>query len=52
MNYFQINKETFLLRFFSEKGKKEYVANINEKDITDNRKYWQTIEPFLSNKVR
>ena len=28
------------------KEKKEYFAKINEKDITDNRKFWQTVKPF------
>ena len=32
------------------KVKREYFANLNEKNITDNRKFWQTIKPFLSEK--
>ena len=32
------------------KVKKEYFANLNEKNITDNRKFWQTVKPFLSQK--
>ena len=38
----------FLLR----KQKKEYFAKINENDIIDNRKFWQTVKPVLSDKVR
>ena len=37
---------TFLLR----KGKKQYFAKLNGKNITDNRKAWQTVKPFLSDK--
>ena len=32
--------------------KKEYFAILNEKDITDNRKFWHTVKPFLSDKVK
>ena len=31
---------------------KEYFANLNEKDITDNKKFWQTVKPFLSEKLK
>ena len=31
--------------------KKEYFENINENKITDNKKFWKTIKPFLSTKV-
>ena len=30
------------------KKKKEYYANLNEKDMIDNKKFWQTVKPFLS----
>ena len=32
------------------KVKREYFANLNEKNITDNRKFQQTVKPFLSEK--
>ena len=32
------------------KVKSEYFANLSEKNITDNRKLWQTGKPFLSEK--
>ena len=34
------------------KEKTQYFANLNEKDITDNRKYcfWNTVQPFFSEK--
>ena len=34
------------------KEKKEYFANLNEKDIIDNKKFWQTVKLFLSEKLR
>ena len=42
----QINFCVSLLR----KVKREYSANLNEKNITDNRKSRQTVKPFLSEK--
>ena len=32
------------------KVKGEHFANLNEKNITDNRKFWQTVKPFISEK--
>ena len=32
------------------KLKREYFSNLNEKNITDNRKFWQTVKPCLSEK--
>ena len=32
------------------KVKREYFANLNEKSITDNKKFWQTVNSFLSEK--
>ena len=34
------------------KEKKEYFANLNEKDIIDNKKFWQTVKPFFSEKLK
>ena len=34
------------------KEKKEYFANLNEKDIIDNKKFWQTVKPFFSGKLK
>ena len=31
--------------------KKNYYSNLNEKNITDNKKFWKTVTPFLSDKV-
>ena len=27
-----------------------YYGNLNEKDVTDNKKFWKTVKPFLSDK--
>ena len=34
------------------KEKIEYFANLNEKDTTNNRKFWCTVKPFLSDKIQ
>ena len=34
-----------------KKSKKKYFANLNEKDIHDNKHFWKTIKPALSDKV-
>ena len=32
------------------KTKMNYYGNLNEKDIRDNKKFWKTVKPFLSDK--
>ena len=32
------------------KSKKDYFTNLNEKNITDNKRFWKTVKPFLSKK--
>ena len=32
------------------RNEKKYFANLNEKNITDNKKFWQAVKPFLSEK--
>ena len=34
------------------KSKKDYFSNLNEKQITNNKRFWKTVKPFLSNKVQ
>ena len=46
------NKQGNFCISFLRKKKKEYFAKLNEKDITDNRKFWNTFKPFLSDKVK
>ena len=33
------------------KGKKKYLDKLDIKLVTDNKKFWTTIKPFLSHKV-
>ena len=42
----QINKCVSVLR----KTKINYYGNLDEKDITDNKIYWKTVNPLLSDK--
>ena len=42
----QRNKCVSLLR----KSKKDYFANLNKKNITDNKRFLKTVKPFLSKK--
>ena len=34
-----------------KKSKKKYFAKLNEKDILDNKLFWKTIKPSMSDKV-
>ena len=33
------------------KSKYHYFANLNEKNITDSKRFWKIVKPFLSNKI-
>ena len=44
----QINYCVSLLR----KTKNKYYGNLNEKDLTDNKQFWQTVKPLLSDKIK
>ena len=33
------------------KSKREYYGNLNEKLVCDNKKFWKTVKPLLSNKT-
>ena len=35
---------------FLKKAEKEYDQNLNEKNVTDNKKFRKTVKPLLSNK--
>ena len=35
-----------------KKTKKDHFANVNTKSLTDNKKFWQTVKPLFSNKVK
>ena len=34
------------------KSKKDYFSKPNKKQITDSKRFWKTVKPFLSNKVQ
>ena len=34
------------------KTKKDHHANLDEKDVADNKQFWKTVKPLLSNKVK
>ena len=51
-NKFSYNKQRNWCVSLLRKEKKKYFANLNEEDITDNKKFWQTIKPFLSEKTK
>lgn len=45
-----------LMFYFYETRKKEYFDNLNKyfdnlKDVNDNKTFWKTVKPFLSNKI-
>ena len=33
------------------KAKSDYFGNVNEKNISNNKTFWKTIKPFLSDKI-
>ena len=35
-----------------KKAKKDHFANLDTKSVTDNKKFWQTVKPLSSNKVK
>ena len=37
---------------FWEKAKKDYYANLNKKDIADNKQFWRKVKPLLSYKTK
>ena len=36
----------------SRKTKQKYYANLNEKDVADNKIFWKTVKPLLSDKIK
>ena len=44
-------KQRNLCVTLSRKSKKEYFANLDEKKLCDNKKFWSVVKPILSNKV-
>ena len=46
------NKETNLCVSLLKKAKIDHFANLDIKSVTDNKKFWQTVKPLFSNKVK
>ena len=40
------------MRISLQKTKNHYYANLNVKDLTDNKQFWQTVKPLLSDKIK
>ena len=34
------------------KTKKDHYANLNEKDVADNKQFWRTVKPLLADKIK
>ena len=52
LNKVLYNKQRNYCVSLLRKEKKECFAKSNEKEITDNRKFWHTVKPFLSDKFK
>ena len=37
---------------FTKNKKTNYYANLNEKDLTDNKQFWRTVKPLFSDKIK
>ena len=44
------NKHKNYCNRLAKRERKKYYNNINEKDVTDNKKFWNTMKPFFSDK--
>ena len=50
-NRFSYAKQRLVI-FKKRKEKKKYFANLNKKNIIDNKTFWQTIKSFLTEKTK
>ena len=48
----EYNKQRNYCVSLLRKTKTNYYANLNEKDLTDNKQFWQTVKPLLSDKIK
>ena len=51
LNQKQFNRQRNNCVKLLRKTKKQYYSNLNEKNVIDNKKFWKTVKPFLSNKT-
>ena len=48
----EYNKQRNYCVSLLRKTKTNYYANLNEKDLTDNKQFWRTVKPLLSDKIK
>ena len=48
----EYNKQRNYCVSLLRKTKTHYYANLNEKDPTDNKQFWRTVKPLLSDKIK
>ena len=51
-NRSEYNKQRNYCVSLLRKTKTNYYANLNEKDLTDNKQFWRTVKPLLSDKIK
>ena len=51
-NRVSYNKQRNFCVSLLRKTKKDYYGNLNEKDVIDNKKFWKTVKPLFSDKVK
>ena len=47
----EFSKQRNYCVYLVRKSKKLYYSNLDEKNVTDNKTFWKTIKPFLSDKI-
>ena len=47
----EFSKQSNYCVFLVRKSKKLYYSNLDEKNVTDNKTFWKTTKPFLSDKT-
>ena len=51
-NRLSYTKQRNFCSLLLRKEEKKFFANLNEKYITDNRKFWYTVKPFFMEKIK
>ena len=51
-NRVSYNKQQNFCVSLLRKTKKDYYGHLNEKDVIDNKKFWKTVKPLFSDKVK
>ena len=46
------NKQRNICVSLVKKAKRTYYENLDSKDINDNKKFWATVKPLFSNKIK